>query len=383
MTPFFLWIRPFRAIFDFESFDARRTETTPAVRDTMWKKNNVIFAVNTTSSKTHTHTAPPDVSNSATTKPDRFPVGVLRQSHHNFLRRKQLLTQQRKRSCCTFGDCERNRLLLLEGYIIHIIFSNTSFMTATYRHHPDTMMSAVGTTSSRGPSFRLLKPIIIYYIMYATVTFSSSVSAFCSYARHASRTSAVGTLFPPSCDTTTRSSSIIAPFRAISSHLFFDQEFEKAWKPTEDGKGFIPRLPQKKKKNHNNNHHHNSIHTVHDLDEYKRVVAEERDRIVCVRFYATWCRACKAIAPAFQRLAQQFPTVKFVEVPLTDKNAVLHQGLGIPSLPFAHIYHPEAGLVEEQKIGKKVFANFRDVVLKSYVEGFCVLPSSEEETEFE
>jgi len=55
---------------------------------------------------------------------------------------------------------------------------------------------------------------------------------------------------------------------------------------------------------------------------------------------------------------------------LTHDNSMLHQGLGIPSLPFGHIYHPESGLVEERKIAKKNFKIFEDV-LESYVNGSC------------
>ena len=51
-------------------------------------------------------------------------------------------------------------------------------------------------------------------------------------------------------------------------------------------------------------------------------------------------------------------------------NAVLHQGLGVPSLPFGHIYHPTAGLVEEVKINKQVFTTF-ERVLETYVKGYC------------
>jgi len=126
------------------------------------------------------------------------------------------------------------------------------------------------------------------------------------------------------------------------------------------------------------------LQQVETLEDYKRVVADERNRMVCVRFYAPWCRACKAAAPAFMQLAADYnhhPNgdgdggnanvgVKFVEVPLKQSNAFLHQGLGIPSLPYAHLYHPQVGLVEERKLNKKVFGTFRNI-LKSYVDGQC------------
>jgi hypothetical protein len=64
----------------------------------------------------------------------------------------------------------------------------------------------------------------------------------------------------------------------------------------------------------------------------------------------------------------EFPEIKFVEVPLTKENAYLHEGLGVPSLPFAHIYDPSVGLVEERKINKIFFTEFKDA-LKNYADG--------------
>jgi len=119
-----------------------------------------------------------------------------------------------------------------------------------------------------------------------------------------------------------------------------------------------------------------NVKTVRTLDEYKKVVAGEKDRIVVVRFFATWCKACKAITPAFFRLANKFSDVSFIEVPVTEETADLHQGLGVPSIPFAHIYHPQAGLVEELKMSKKHFPQFEQA-LTSYVFGSCPFPEGD------
>jgi len=120
------------------------------------------------------------------------------------------------------------------------------------------------------------------------------------------------------------------------------------------------------------------ISEVATIEDYKKVVVEEPDLLVCVRFFAPWCRACKAVSSRFQRLANEYPKVKFVECPLTKENAYLHQGLGVPSLPYAHIYHPTAGLVEERKINKNVFAEFKNKVLKSYLDGSCPIEYDDE-----
>lgn len=62
----------------------------------------------------------------------------------------------------------------------------------------------------------------------------------------------------------------------------------------------------------------------------------------------------------------------FVDVPVTNHNANLHQGLGVPSLPFGHIYDPVAGLVEELKLTRKHLSVFEQS-LHSYYTGSCDL----------
>jgi hypothetical protein len=62
----------------------------------------------------------------------------------------------------------------------------------------------------------------------------------------------------------------------------------------------------------------------------------------------------------------------FVDVPVTSRNKALHQGLGIPSLPFAHIYHPYGGLVEELRLTRNHMAQFKHK-LDCYAKGLCEL----------
>lgn len=114
-----------------------------------------------------------------------------------------------------------------------------------------------------------------------------------------------------------------------------------------------------------------NVKVVETLEDYKTNVAES-DRIVVVRFFAPWCKACRAMAPYFYRLAETNPSLSFVEVPVSAKSAAIHQGLEVPSIPFGHIYHPTAGLVEEMKINRKVFSTFENK-LRSYVIGLCEL----------
>lgn len=118
-----------------------------------------------------------------------------------------------------------------------------------------------------------------------------------------------------------------------------------------------------------------NLRTVHTLLDYKNQLEENSDKIVVVRFFATWCKACKAIQPSFYRMASLYPNITFLEVPVTNENANLHQGLEVPSLPYGHIYYPEAGLVEELKISKKYFPNLVKMV-RWYEVGACGLDES-------
>lgn len=155
---------------------------------------------------------------------------------------------------------------------------------------------------------------------------------------------------------------------------------DDAWITTSNG-GFLPKIPGIFRKKTAPGRPKEGVQApteVLTIQEYKAVVADEKEQMVCVRFYAPWCKACKAVQQPFRKLCRENPSVKFVEVPLTKENAFLHEGLGIPSLPYGHIYHPEAGLVEEHKIKKKEFPAFAQV-LGTYVREGCEVEYPEDD----
>jgi len=90
--------------------------------------------------------------------------------------------------------------------------------------------------------------------------------------------------------------------------------------------------------------------TISSTDEYKMVV---------VRFYATWCKSCRAMQPLFRRLVYRHPDILFVEVAVSDRTKFVIDDLGVEKLPFGHIYVPGIGLAERMSISKK---NFPDLV---------------------
>ncbi|KAL7448173.1 hypothetical protein ACHAWC_000416, partial [Mediolabrus comicus] len=100
---------------------------------------------------------------------------------------------------------------------------------------------------------------------------------------------------------------------------------------------------------------------ITDITDYKTRVVDESHNITVVRFYSHYCKSCRASEPHFFKLAKDYQqyNVNFVEVPLTPQTKVLHDALGVPSLPWTHIYHPDAGLVEERKVSKKFIEEVR------------------------
>lgn len=109
-----------------------------------------------------------------------------------------------------------------------------------------------------------------------------------------------------------------------------------------------------------------NVKTAISLEDFANVIQEGRtnNQLVVVRFYATWCKKCQAIRPSFDKVASSKPKVIFVDVPVTNTNVELHQGLKVTSVPFAHIYCPEKGLVVEEKISRSRFSEFEELVEK-------------------
>lgn len=131
-------------------------------------------------------------------------------------------------------------------------------------------------------------------------------------------------------------------------------------------------LRQKKQRYQKEQDEDKIVLKANTLQEYKKVVADENERLVMVRFYSPWCKACKAMTPMWRRIAARYhrDNVKFVDVAATSENSNLIDGLGVPAVPFCHIYHPDAGLVEESRFTKK---HVREVAktLHTYIHKKC------------
>ena len=123
-------------------------------------------------------------------------------------------------------------------------------------------------------------------------------------------------------------------------------------------------VQRRKKKNSISSFRPSNIQNVISLDDFSHVIEKGRNenKVVVVRFIASWCKTCKFLRPHFDKAASANPSVIFVEVPVLENNSNLHQGLGVESVPFGHIYHPTKGLVEETTLSRKTFGSFVELI---------------------
>jgi calmodulin len=98
-------------------------------------------------------------------------------------------------------------------------------------------------------------------------------------------------------------------------------------------------------------------HGIYDLaskEEHLALLEKYPDKILIVKFFAPWCRACKGLEPKFIQISKD---KKYNGLPLVFAQlSVAHskeyvKGLGILALPSIHIYAGSEGLVENFPCG--------------------------------
>lgn len=116
----------------------------------------------------------------------------------------------------------------------------------------------------------------------------------------------------------------------------------------------------------------NKVRNVESLDEFMACIDESKanEKLMIVRFFSHWCKSCKAVEPMYKRLARRNPQVTFIDVAIAKETEEIRNALDIVSVPFGHIYHPTAGLMEELNMGRRFWSDFEDVFHR-YTKGLC------------
>ena len=100
---------------------------------------------------------------------------------------------------------------------------------------------------------------------------------------------------------------------------------------------------------------------LEDKDQYDALIADatKENRIVVIKFFASWCRACKAMSPKIDTISSEWPEVEFYEI-MFDNNKKLCKSLGIKVLPFIEIVAGSNGKVESFSCGPSKISQLQE-----------------------
>ncbi|CAM9480581.1 unnamed protein product [Phaeothamnion confervicola] len=107
------------------------------------------------------------------------------------------------------------------------------------------------------------------------------------------------------------------------------------------------------------------IQRVSETEDFLQLLGEAaaNGEVVVVKYYARFCRACKAIAPRYERLALQYAgtNLKFVEVEF-EASKPLCKAMGIKSLPHTHVFVGSQGKMADFSIAPSKFERLEGFV---------------------
>eukprot|EP00562_Extubocellulus_spinifer_P004452 CAMPEP_0178529646 /NCGR_PEP_ID=MMETSP0696-20121128/32440_1 /TAXON_ID=265572 /ORGANISM="Extubocellulus spinifer, Strain CCMP396" /LENGTH=654 /DNA_ID=CAMNT_0020161367 /DNA_START=147 /DNA_END=2111 /DNA_ORIENTATION=- len=104
------------------------------------------------------------------------------------------------------------------------------------------------------------------------------------------------------------------------------------------------------------------LYNIENADQHKAFLAANPDKIVVLKFYAPWCRACKGLAPKYLALKND---PKYEDLPiLWSQMSVQHnkdyiKSLGVLALPSVLFYAGSEGLVENFPCGPSKIPIFK------------------------
>ncbi|KAL7514369.1 hypothetical protein ACHAXN_011550 [Cyclotella atomus] len=154
------------------------------------------------------------------------------------------------------------------------------------------------------------------------------------------------------------------PTARRSTNLFYRNDVDVYQESAPKRPDFRQRMKSIVKQQQRTEWRPDNMKTATSLQEYANVIEEGRRNkcLVVVNFHATWCKKCHSLRPAFKKMAVTNPQTIYLDVPVSESNLKLQKGLGIETVPYCHIYHPEQGLVEETKISRETLSDFVSMV---------------------
>mmetsp|Transcript_1046 Transcript_1046/g.3113 ORF Transcript_1046/g.3113 Transcript_1046/m.3113 type:complete len:175 (+) Transcript_1046:144-668(+) len=109
------------------------------------------------------------------------------------------------------------------------------------------------------------------------------------------------------------------------------------------------------------------VKPIVDEDSFLAAMAQSAgDRVVAIKFYASWCRACKSIAPRFERLARDYDgEAAFFEIEFAS-NKDLCRRLEIKKLPCVQFFRGSDGCIDTVMCGPSKFPEVK-VALEKHI----------------
>lgn len=79
---------------------------------------------------------------------------------------------------------------------------------------------------------------------------------------------------------------------------------------------------------------------MQSLDELMSVIQDPSEsQPICIRYHATWCRACKGFEPFYLDVAQKYDAAyKFYDCDITNSRDII-KAMDLKILPHIHIYN--------------------------------------------
>ncbi len=107
------------------------------------------------------------------------------------------------------------------------------------------------------------------------------------------------------------------------------------------------------------------IYQINSKEMHDALLAQNPDKLIILKFFAPWCRACKGLAPRFKNVAMQDANQNIVFAELNvQPNRDYVKKLGILALPNVHFYAGSQGVVENFPCGPSKVAILKAKIRK-------------------